>query len=170
MLRATALLTCLVLSACSRPATEPAGALADASRVRGHVYWLADDLMEGRAAGTRGYELAAGYVASQFASFGLQPGGDGGGWLQAVRMRRGERLAEGAEFSLVRDGQSIPLRFEEEFLPGTSFEQESSRQVSWRGRDQPGRNAQWRRSWLLQRAPSTPGTGSEWKLGSLATR
>ena len=40
-------------------------------------------------------------------------------------MRRGERLAEGAEFSLVRDGQSIPLRFEEEFLPGTSFEQES---------------------------------------------
>ena len=34
--------------------------------LRAHMEFLADDLLEGRAAGTRGYELAARYVAAQF--------------------------------------------------------------------------------------------------------
>ena len=42
-----------------------------------HVSLLADDLYEGREAGTRGYQLAAKYVATQFAVMGLQPGNDG---------------------------------------------------------------------------------------------
>jgi Zn-dependent M28 family amino/carboxypeptidase len=53
-------------------------------RVQAHATFLADDLMEGRGTGTRGYQLAAGYVAAQFARLGLEPAGDNGGYLQAV--------------------------------------------------------------------------------------
>jgi Zn-dependent M28 family amino/carboxypeptidase len=52
-------------------------------RFRSHVAFLADDLLEGRDAGSRGYELGAHYVATQFEGLGLKPGGDGG-WYQQV--------------------------------------------------------------------------------------
>ena len=42
-----------------------------AAALRAHVTFLADDLLEGRKAGTRGYDLAARYVATQFAAVGL---------------------------------------------------------------------------------------------------
>lgn len=53
-------------------------------RFRSHVEFLASDLLEGRDAGTRGYDLAAAYVASQFMGLGLKPGGADGGWYQQV--------------------------------------------------------------------------------------
>ncbi len=65
-----------------------------ADRFRSHVEFLASDLMEGRDAGTRGYDLAASYVATQFMGLGLAPGGTDGGWYQTVpfveAMRRGD--------------------------------------------------------------------------------
>jgi hypothetical protein len=39
-----------------------------AERMKAHVSFLADDLLEGREAGTSGHELAARYVASQLSS------------------------------------------------------------------------------------------------------
>ncbi len=59
----------------------PAPLLADA--LRAHVTFLADDLMEGRGLGTRGHEIAARYVAAQFAAMGLKPGGTDG-YLQRI--------------------------------------------------------------------------------------
>jgi Zn-dependent M28 family amino/carboxypeptidase len=56
----------------------------DAERIRAHVRFLADDLLEGRGPGTRGGELAADYIATQFALLGLQPAGDEGSYLQKV--------------------------------------------------------------------------------------
>ncbi len=38
-----------------------------------HVAFLADDLLEGRQTGSRGHEIAARYVAAQFAAAGLTP-------------------------------------------------------------------------------------------------
>lgn len=55
-----------------------------AERFRAHVAFLADDLLEGREAGTRGHELAARYIATQFDLLGLKPGGENGGWYQSV--------------------------------------------------------------------------------------
>jgi Zn-dependent M28 family amino/carboxypeptidase len=52
-------------------------------RFRSHVAFLADDLLEGRDAGSKGYELGAHYVATQFEGLGLKPGGDAG-WYQQV--------------------------------------------------------------------------------------
>ncbi|HVF84193.1 MAG TPA: M20/M25/M40 family metallo-hydrolase [Sphingomicrobium sp.] len=73
-------------SASTQP-IAPAQQLA-ADRVRAHVEYLADDQLEGRAAGTRGHELAALYVASQFRSLGLRPAGERGSWYQRVPLRR----------------------------------------------------------------------------------
>jgi hypothetical protein len=66
------------------PATAPD---FSADRFRSHVTFLADDLMEGRDTGSRGYAIAANYVASQFEGLGLKPGGEKGGWFQNVRLR-----------------------------------------------------------------------------------
>lgn len=64
-------------------------------RVRAHVEFLADDLLEGRDAGTRGYDLAARYVASQYQALGLTPAGADGGWYQQVPLQE-SRLVDPA--------------------------------------------------------------------------
>src|SRR6201991_3561244 len=77
--------------AATAAAQTPAGDLsADFSpeAFRAHVTFLADDLLEGREAGTRGYDIAARYVAAQFAALGLQPAGANGGWYQPVEFVR----------------------------------------------------------------------------------
>ena len=63
------------------PDTGPGDFSADAFRA--HVAFLADDLLEGRDTGSRGHEIAARYVASEFASLGLHPG-NGDSWFQQV--------------------------------------------------------------------------------------
>ena len=54
------------------------------SALRGHIRFLADDLLEGRGPGSRGDDLAQAYIAAQFESFGLKPAAPGGGWFQRV--------------------------------------------------------------------------------------
>jgi len=73
-----ALLLAALLAATSASAQE-----FTPERFKSHVEFLASDLMEGRDAGTRGYDLAASYVASKFLGLGLTPGGSGG-WYQQV--------------------------------------------------------------------------------------
>lgn len=55
-----------------------------AARMLAHTRFLADDLLEGRAPGARGGDLAARYIATQFELLGLQPGAEDGTWYQAV--------------------------------------------------------------------------------------
>ena len=55
---------------------------------RAHVTFLADDLLEGRETGSRGHEIAASYVAAQYAADGLRPGGDDGTWFQTITFQR----------------------------------------------------------------------------------
>jgi len=67
---------------------EVAAEQAAADRIRGHVQFLASDELEGRDTGSRGHAVAAQYVAAQFTSLGLKPGGTGGGWTLQVPFRR----------------------------------------------------------------------------------
>ncbi|HTD57215.1 MAG TPA: hypothetical protein VK670_17625, partial [Silvibacterium sp.] len=57
-------------------AARQAAASIDPEKIRAHVRFLADDLLEGRGPGTRGGDLAAKYIGTQFALYGLQPAGD----------------------------------------------------------------------------------------------
>ncbi len=122
----TTLLTvaCLLLAACS--GTDDAKRdpeAASAQRIAAHMAFLADDLLEGREAATRGHEIAARYMASQFQALGLEPAGDNGSYFQRVPLLQGERLADGARFELIRDGRIESLAFETEFLPGVNYDQ-----------------------------------------------
>ena len=54
------------------------------SRWRSDVRFLSSDLLEGRAPGTRGDELAREFVAARFEAIGLEPGAPGGGFAQPV--------------------------------------------------------------------------------------
>ncbi|PZO09295.1 MAG: hypothetical protein DCF27_06650 [Lysobacteraceae bacterium] len=118
--------------ACSRtpesgaPAPEAAtpSAAADASgarRIEADVRFLADDLLEGRAAGTRGYDLASLYVANRYRAIGLAPAGDDGTYFQHVPLLEARRQREGAQFVLQRDGANVEFVFQDEFLPGVNY-------------------------------------------------
>ncbi len=80
-----------LLLAAASPAPAPTAASAD--RVRADVEFLASDLLEGRDTGSRGYDIGAAYVASQFRAIGLVPGGAGGSWYQLVPFRRATHAA-----------------------------------------------------------------------------
>lgn len=71
------------LSAQQQPGARVAAALS-ADVLRGHLEFLADDALEGRAPGTRGGVLAQKYLASQFRRLGLEPAGDNGSYDQRV--------------------------------------------------------------------------------------
>jgi len=88
---------------------------ASLRRLQAHLRFLADPLLEGREAGTRGYDLAAAYVASQFALLGLQPMGDAGGYAQRVPLKTGRLAATAPLLELCRGGACERLAWLDEF-------------------------------------------------------
>ena len=58
----------------------------DPQRIREHVRFLSHDLLEGRGTGQRGGDIAAEYMATQFALMGLKPAGENGTYMQKVPM------------------------------------------------------------------------------------
>lgn len=88
---------------------------------RSHVAFLADDRLEGRDTGSRGYDLAALYVASRFEALGLKPAGKDG-WYQDVPFLEsklsgetgsltigGRRFLHGAEILLTPTSDEAPI-------------------------------------------------------------
>jgi hypothetical protein len=82
-----AALSLVAAGAAPAPAQPAGGPTFSADRFKAHVAFLADDRLEGRDTGSRGHEIAATYVASQFMALGLKPGGEDGGWFQWVPFR-----------------------------------------------------------------------------------
>jgi Zn-dependent M28 family amino/carboxypeptidase len=82
----------------------------DPERIRAHVRFLSHDLLEGRGTGQRGGDIAAEYIATQFALYGLKPAGDNGTYLQKVPMV-GLETQPATTFSVVPDsGEVMSLR------------------------------------------------------------
>lgn len=80
----------------------------DPQAVRAHVTFLADDLLEGRDTGSRGYDIAANYVASQFIAMGLKPAAPDGSFFQRLTVR--EARADGApKLALTYGGKETVL-------------------------------------------------------------
>ncbi len=61
-----------------------AEAAVSPDRIRETDRFISSDIFEGRYPGLRGGQLAAEYIADQFAQAGLNPAGDDGGYLQEV--------------------------------------------------------------------------------------
>jgi Zn-dependent M28 family amino/carboxypeptidase len=84
--------------------------------IRWHVRYLSHDLLEGRGTGQRGGELAAEYIATQFAEYGLKPAGDHGTYMQRVPLVGITTLPE-TQFSLVpKQGETMNLRPLDEYV------------------------------------------------------
>lgn len=79
-----------------------------AGRVRAHMEFLADDLLEGREAGTRGYDVAAKYVASVLQTYDFEPAGSSDTFFQPVPLLE-SRLTQ-SELSIApKSGASVTL-------------------------------------------------------------
>lgn len=98
------------------PAANAAAAGIDAERIRAHVRFLASDLLEGRGTGSRGGDLAAEYIATQFALYGLKPAGDNGGYLQKVRFIGVHTEPRTTLGFAPNGGEAIPLKLFDDFV------------------------------------------------------
>lgn len=128
------LLLWLLTGACQRPqtaspaaTTTPAGTITpevqqvldqvEADPIRGHVYYLADDRLEGRRPGTQGFELASRYLETQFEEMGLQPAGEAGTFRQNVPLRRGRTIEDQSSLVITpQQGQSLPLTYGQDYI------------------------------------------------------
>jgi Zn-dependent M28 family amino/carboxypeptidase len=94
-----------------------AEASVSAERIRAQDQFISDDLFEGRYPGLRGGELAAKYIATQFALDGLKPAGDEGTYLQQVNFV-GMKVDAGATKFMLEPakGEAVLLKFGEDFV------------------------------------------------------
>ena len=84
--------------------------------IRWHVRFLSHDLLEGRGTGQRGGDLAAEYIATQFAEYGLKPAGDHGTYMQKVPLVGITTLPD-TTFSLVpKRGETMNLKPLDEYV------------------------------------------------------
>jgi len=84
--------------------------------IRAHIRFLADDLLEGRRPGTRGYQLAANYVAAHFEALALEPAGTNGSYFQEVPLRKVDVVPSDSSLILVRSDQLQTLKYAEDYL------------------------------------------------------
>lgn len=89
-------------------------------RLKAHIEFLAADELRGREPGTDGYNIAAGYVASQFSQMGLLPAGSEGSYFQQVPLRQAWLQEGSAVMSLSRGDEVRKFGFVEEFYRGAS--------------------------------------------------
>jgi Zn-dependent M28 family amino/carboxypeptidase len=98
-------------------AARSAAASIDSEKIRAHVRFLSLDLLEGRGPGTRGAELAAEYIATQFALAGVEPAGDNGAYFQSVPLVAVHTIEDKTKFSLVpASGQPVDLAYGPEIV------------------------------------------------------
>jgi Zn-dependent M28 family amino/carboxypeptidase len=94
--------------------------------IRWHVRFLAHDLLEGRGTGQRGGDLAAEYIAAQFAEYGLKPAGDHGTYMQKVPLVGITTLPE-TRFALVpKRGEAMALKPLDEYVAYDQTQQPES--------------------------------------------
>jgi Zn-dependent M28 family amino/carboxypeptidase len=98
-------------------AAHEAAASIDPEKIRAHVRFLSHDLLEGRGPGTRGGQLAAEYIATQFALAGAQPAGDNGTYFQNVPFIAVHTDVDKTSFTFVpASGAPVDLKYGEDYL------------------------------------------------------
>jgi Zn-dependent M28 family amino/carboxypeptidase len=84
--------------------------------IRWHVRYLSHDLLEGRGTGQRGGDIAAEYIGTQFAEYGLKPLGDNGSYLQRVPLVGITTLPETRFELMPRQSAAMTLRPLDEYV------------------------------------------------------
>jgi aminopeptidase YwaD len=103
----------IVLSACSTQkvnnATDDKSDAALLTNLKAHVYFLADDKLQGRQAGSYGEELAMDYIANQYKDIGLLPKGTNG-FIQEFDINEGKQVLPASYFRI--NGKDLELNNE----------------------------------------------------------
>src|ERR1700719_1024656 len=118
---------CVVLLSCSLLGQNAGDrAAADAARkailpdeIRAHIRFLADSLLQGRAPGTPGYDIAARYVATELEGLGLHPAVSGGGF-QSVPLEKAVTDAA-SSITLTLNGKEQKLVDAKDYVLSTWF-------------------------------------------------
>ena len=98
-------------------AARAAAASIDAARIRANVRFLSLDLLEGRGPGTRGAELAAEYIATQFSLDGVKPAGENGTYFQSVPLMAVHTVEDKTKFGFVpASGERMELAYGTEIV------------------------------------------------------
>jgi hypothetical protein len=86
--------------------------------IRADMRFLSDDLLEGRGTGSRGYDIAAKYMAAEFEGMGLEGAGEKGTYFQSVPLRSAHLNEAKTTVTLVRGGKEETLVFRKDFIAG----------------------------------------------------
>jgi aminopeptidase YwaD len=71
--------------------------------IHAHMEFLASDALQGRGSGTHDELLTATYVASELRAYGIEPAGDGGGYIQDATLVK-RAFSASPELSFATDG------------------------------------------------------------------
>ncbi len=110
---------CLAFGALAAPKTK-----VEAKKIREFVKYLASDQLEGRGTGQKGGDAAADWIAKQFESFGLKPGGEKGTFFQEVPMVGVKTRAESRFAFAPANGAEIPVKYADEIVTNNEAQEE----------------------------------------------
>jgi Zn-dependent M28 family amino/carboxypeptidase len=114
---ATALAGSLALAYPAHAAGKGAGPVVQEAPLRGHLAFLASDLLEGRGTGQRGGDLTVTYLETQALAAGLVPA-NGSSFRQAVKIAGVNSAPQDSSVALVAGGKPLPLGFGKDWVWG----------------------------------------------------
>ncbi len=117
---ASLLLLSLAVSAI--PQTKNVSGEFDETRLKAHIKFLSDDLLEGRGTGARGGELAAKYIAAQLEALGLKGAGPNGSYFQPVSLF-GVKSDPKTILSITQGDRNQVFSFADDFVAFTGAQQ-----------------------------------------------
>ena len=102
------------------PGAAAAAATIKPGDVAHRIGVIADDSMLGRDTPSKGLELTAKYIADQFKSFGLEPGGENGTWFQRypITRRRMELDSSRVVFRVKNRSVTVPFARAARYVQG----------------------------------------------------
>src|SRR5262245_6457588 len=108
----------ITMAPAPRPSSAAFAAMETISpeRIRAHVRFLSHDLLEGRGTGQRGGDIAAEYIATQFALYGLKPAGENGTYMQKVPLVGVTTLPESTFTLVTAKGEALNLKYKDEWV------------------------------------------------------
>jgi hypothetical protein len=107
-------------NATDRAAMEAATKAIRPEQIRAHIRFLSDTLLQGRAPGTAGYDIAARYVATELEGMGLHPAVSGK-WYQPVPLERAVTDEAASSFALTVNGKEQRLTDAKDYMLSTWF-------------------------------------------------
>ncbi len=108
MIRIAATIFALLTLGAAPPPSTPTQSSISAGRMSEMTRVLSSDEFQGRSMGGPGEERTVAYLIQQFQAAGLEPGGENGGWTQAVPMIRTK--LEAPAVTIRQAGANKPLR------------------------------------------------------------